>query len=100
MATESERLEVSDGHDTVVLTNARNSWLVELRVEGDDDVRRQRLLEAATQAVMLNEGGRLEFWIENATPASDWVPIAAGFIHYRDLWRLDLTCYLHLYVPN
>jgi mycothiol synthase len=89
MATESERLEVSDGHDTVVLTNARNSWLVELRVEGDDDVRRQRLLEAATQAVMLNEGGRLEFWIENATPASDWVPIAAGFIHYRDLWRLE-----------
>ncbi len=89
MATESERLEVSDGTDTVVLTTARNGWLVELRVEGDDDVRRQRLLEAATQAVMLDEGGRLEFWIENATPTSDRVPIAAGFIHYRDLWRLE-----------
>ena len=81
MATEPEpeRLEVSDGTDTVVLTSARNGWLVELRVEGDDDVRRQRLLEAATQTVMLEEGGRLELWIEDATPACDRVPLAAGW---------------------
>tara|TARA_B110000263_G_scaffold146453_2_gene126999 strand:+ start:844 stop:1578 length:735 start_codon:yes stop_codon:yes gene_type:complete len=89
MATEPERLEVSDGTDTVVLTSARNGWLVELRVEGDDDVRRQRLLEAATQTVMLEEGGRLELWIEDATPACDRVPLAAGFTHFRDLWRLE-----------
>jgi mycothiol synthase len=89
MATEPDRLEVTDGTDTVVLTNSRNGWLVELQVAGDDDVRRQRLLEAATQTLMLDEGGRLELWIENATPASDRVPLAAGFVHYRDLWRLE-----------
>ncbi len=90
MATESDRLEVSDGTDTAVLTASRNGWRVDLRVEDDDDVRRQRLLEAATQAVMIDGGGRLEYWVEDADASSNRVPLAAGFTPWRDLWCLSL----------
>lgn len=89
MATESDRLEVSDGTDTAVLTASRNGWQIDLRIEDDDDVRRQRLLEAATQAVMIDGGGRLEYWVEDADASSNRVPLAAGFTLWRDLWCLE-----------
>ena len=95
-----DRWTVSDGTDTVTLSGDPERWLVELDVYdpttpgdpsdelGTNDDRSRRLLEAATQAVALQGGGRLEYWIERVDQRSDDVPTEAGFVPYRDLLRL------------
>ena len=92
-----DRWTVSDGTDTVTLSGDPERWLVELDVYdpttpgdpsdelGTNDDRSRRLLEAATQAVALQGGGRLEYWIERVNQRSDDVPTQAGFVPYRDL---------------
>ena len=95
-----DRWTVSDGTDTATLSGDPERWLVELNVSdptapgepsdelGTNDDRARRLLEAATQAVALQGGGRLEYWIERVDQRSDDVPTQAGFVPYRDLLRL------------
>jgi len=46
------------------------------------------MLEAATQAVSIQGGGRLEYWIQQVGSQSDKVPTTAGFTRFRDLLRL------------
>jgi len=86
---DAQTLTVSNGTDSVTLEPARNAWLVHLAVPEEDKPRQQRMLEAAGQALMNYGGGRLEYWIENATLQSDQIPLAAGFTPVRDLWRLE-----------
>ncbi|MEC9424948.1 MAG: mycothiol synthase [Actinomycetota bacterium] len=93
-------LTVSDGIDAVTLTGDAERWLVELDLgdlgePGDptDELgtpaeRGRRMLEAATQAVVLEGGGRLEYWIERVDDQSDETPTRAGFVPWRDLVRL------------
>ena len=95
-----DRWTVSDGTDTVTLSGDPERWIVELDVHdpttpgdpsdelGTNDDRARRLLEAATQAVVLQGGGRLEYWIERVDQRSDDIPTQAGFVPYRDLLRL------------
>jgi mycothiol synthase len=95
-----DRWTVSDGTDTVSLSGDPERWLVELDISeptapgdpsdelGTNDDRGRRLLEAATQAVGIEGGGRLEYWIERVDERSDEVPTRAGFVPYRDLLRL------------
>ncbi len=95
-----DRWTVSDGTDTVTLSGDPERWLVELDVSnpttpgdpsdelGTNDDRARRLLEAATQAVAIQGGGRLEYWIERIHQRSDDIPTQAGFVPYRDLLRL------------
>jgi len=95
-----DRWTVSDGTDTVTLSGDPERWLVELDVSnpttpgdpsdelGTNDDRARRLLEAATQAVAIQGGGRLEYWIERVHQRSDDIPTQAGFVPYRDLLRL------------
>lgn len=98
-----ERLTVSDGTDSVTLTGDPNRWLVELQLaditgsdlqtteQGTIPERQRRLLEAATQTIALQGGGRLEFWVERADEQSNSVPTIAGFLPWRDLLRLRRT---------
>ncbi len=95
-----DSLTVSDGTDVVTLTGGPERWLVELRIDdvgepgepsderGTPAERGRRLLEAATHAVGLEGGGRLEYWIERVDDRSDEVPTRAGFVPWRDLMRL------------
>jgi len=95
-----DSLTVSDGTDVVTLTGDPERWLVELRIDdvgepgepsderGTPAERGRRLLEAATHAVVLEGGGRLEYWIERVDDRSDEVPTRAGFVPWRDLMRL------------
>ena len=95
-----DRWTVSDGTDTATLSGDPERWLVDLDISdptvpgdpsdelGTNDDRGRRLLEAATQAVVLVGGGRLEYWIEKVDERSDEVPTRAGFVPYRDLLRL------------
>ena len=85
---EVRTLSISDGVDSATLTSIRNGWKVELNVPGGESENKQRLLEASAQAIALNSGGRLEYWIEGANDYSDQIPIAAGYSPCRDLWRL------------
>ncbi|MBR11782.1 MAG: mycothiol synthase [Acidimicrobiaceae bacterium] len=95
-----DSLTVSDGNDVVTLTGDPERWLVELSLgdlgepgEPTDELgtaaeRGRRMLEAATHAVVLEGGGRLEYWIERVDDQSDDVPTRAGFVPWRDLLRL------------
>ena len=95
-----DRWTVTDGTDTASLSGDPERWLVELNISepaapgdpsderGTNDDRGRRLLEAATQAVVIEGGGRLEYWIERVDERSDEVPTRAGFVPYRDLLRL------------
>ncbi len=96
-----DRFTVSDGTDTATLTGdpeppgvELRRWAVDLDIAangtdaGTSDERTCRMLEAATQAVSMQGGGRLEYWIQKAGPQSDKVPTAAGFTPFRDLLRL------------
>ncbi len=89
MTKEYTLLEVSDGTETVILRKLRNGWGVEIQGNVEEESSRQRLLEAATQTIMLEGGGRLEYWIEDISGTSDRVPLSAGFTPCRDLWRLE-----------
>tara|TARA_B100000131_G_scaffold67189_1_gene63449 strand:- start:620 stop:913 length:294 start_codon:yes stop_codon:yes gene_type:complete len=64
---EVQTLSISDGVDSATLTSIRNGWKVELNVPGGESENKQRLLEASAQAIALNSGGRLEYWIEGQT---------------------------------
>ena len=96
-----DRFTVSDGTDTATLTGDPERpdvdlrrWTVDLDLPADGPEagnhaeRGCRMLEAATQAVSIQGGGRLEFWIERVGPRSDQVPTTAGFTPHRDLLRL------------
>ena len=96
-----ERLTVSDGTDTATLTGAGRTpdgdlarWRLEVNLADSDTAtgttadRERRLLEAATQAVGLQGGGRLEYWVERVGPQGDHVPTSAGFTPSRNLLRL------------
>ena len=96
-----DRFTVSDGTDTATLTGdperpdvELRRWSVDLDLPNDGPEagnhaeRGCRMLEAATQAVSMQGGGRLEFWIQQVDPQSDQVPTAAGFTPHRDLLRL------------
>ena len=85
---EIKTLSISDGIDSAVLTSIRNGWKVELDVPGKESENQQSALEASAQAIAMNGGGRLEYWIEDANDHSDQIPIAAGYTPCRDLWRL------------
>ncbi len=82
-------MTISDGTDTVTLTPGRNGWTVTLDVPSGADEARQRMLEAAGQALALNGGGRLEYWIDPVTDNCDRVPLSAGYTPFRDLCRLE-----------
>ncbi len=83
-----EQLVISDGTDTATLVPFREHWTLTLDVPDGEAERRQRLLEAAAQALSREGGGRIEYWVRGAGSDSDRVPLAAGFTPYRDLWRL------------
>jgi len=96
-----DRFTVTDGTDTATLTGdpehpdvELRRWSVELDIAADDtdtgssDERTCRMLEAATQAVSMQGGGRLEYWLQAVGPQSDKVPTTAGFTRFRDLLRL------------
>ena len=96
-----DRLTVSDGTDTATLTGAGRTpdgdlarWRLEVNLADSDTAtgttadRERRLLEAATQAVGLQGGGRLEYWVERVGPQGDHVPTSAGFTPSRNLLRL------------
>ena len=70
---EVQTLSISDGVDSATLTSIRNGWKVELNVPGGESENKQRLLEASAQAIALNSGGRLEYWIEGATDHSEFL---------------------------
>ena len=96
-----DRFTVTDGTDTATLTGdpehpdvELRRWSVELDIAADgtdagsSDERTCRMLEAATQAVSMQGGGRLEYWLQEVGPQSDKVPTTAGFTRFRDLLRL------------
>jgi len=83
-----ERLVVSDGTDTATLVATQDHWLLTVDVPRGEAERRQRLLEAAAQALGAEGGGRIVFWVDNTDEAGDRVPLAAGYTPFRDLWRL------------
>ncbi|HJP16934.1 MAG TPA: GNAT family N-acetyltransferase [Acidimicrobiales bacterium] len=87
--SQPETLIVSDGTDSATLSAIRDGWKIELDVPDEKDENKKRLLEAAAQAIAIDEGGRLEYWIEGVEISDDLVPIAAGYTPYRDLWRLS-----------
>lgn len=84
-----ETIIVSDGTDSATLSPIRDGWKIELDVPDGKDENKKRLLEASAQAIANDEGGRLEYWIEEVELDDDQVPIAAGYTPYRDLWRLS-----------
>ena len=96
-----DRFTVTDGTDTATLTGGPEHpggelrrWSVELDIPGNgsdsgsSDERTCRMLEAATQAVSMQGGGRLEYGIQQVGSQSDKVPTTAGFTRVRDLLRL------------
>tara|TARA_B100001964_G_C14086957_1_gene532996 strand:- start:211 stop:936 length:726 start_codon:yes stop_codon:yes gene_type:complete len=83
-----ERLVVSDGTDTATLVATQDHWILTVDVPRGEAERRQRLLEAAAQALGTEGGGRIVFWVDDADEAGDRVPLAAGFTPFRDLWKL------------
>ena len=83
-----DQLVISDGTDTATLVPRDEDWILTVDVPDNEPERRQRMLEAAAQAIGLQGGGRLQYWITRVHPTSDRIPVAAGFTPYRDLWRL------------
>ena len=100
-----DRFTVTDGTDTATLTGdpehpdvELRRWSVELDIAADgtdtgsSDERTCRMLEAATQAVSMQGGGRLEYWLQEVGPQSDKVPTTAGFTRFRDLPISGASC--------
>ncbi len=83
-----ERLVISDGIDTATLVPTGDHWTLTIDVQPSDTERRQRLMEASAQALSADGGGRIVFWVTDVDDAADHVSAAAGFMPFRDLWKL------------